>query len=165
MTYTVDGKQQVSLLVGWGGAGQISGTLAAQHGWKYRVHPRRLVTFVLDGKTPLPPSPPPAFAKPVDVPDLTLDADKVAYGQHVYSQSCFLCHGGGVVSGGAAPDLRESPVVLNKDAFKQVLVDGVRLPLGMPRFKDFTDKELDGLSHYIRSQARKALAGNATAAK
>ena len=165
VTYTVDGKQQVSLLVGWGGAGQISGTLAAQHGWKYRVHPRRLVTFVLDGKTPLPPSPPPAFAKPVDVPDLKLDADKVAYGQHVYAQSCFLCHGGGVVSGGAAPDLRESPIVLNKDAFKQVLVDGVRLPLGMPRFKDFTDKELDGLTHYIRSQARKALAGNATAAK
>ncbi|MGB1885365.1 MAG: PQQ-dependent dehydrogenase, methanol/ethanol family, partial [Gammaproteobacteria bacterium] len=58
VTYAVDGKQYVSLLVGWGGAGLISGSLAAQHGWKYKVHPRRLYTFAIDGDTPVPPSPP-----------------------------------------------------------------------------------------------------------
>jgi quinohemoprotein ethanol dehydrogenase len=38
----VDGKQYVALLVGWGGSALLTGSLAAQHGWKYKVHPRRL---------------------------------------------------------------------------------------------------------------------------
>ena len=63
VTYTLDGKQYVSLLVGWGGGGTILGSLAAQHGWKYKHHPRRLYTFALDAKTPLPPSPPPAHGQ------------------------------------------------------------------------------------------------------
>ena len=61
ITYSVDGKQYVSLLVGWGGAGLISGSLSAQHGWKYKAHPRRLVTFALDGSYRLPEFLPPAF--------------------------------------------------------------------------------------------------------
>ncbi len=155
ITYAVDGRQYVSLLVGWGGAGLISGTLAAQHGWKYRVHPRRLVTFALDAKTSMPPSPPPAYAKPIDVPDFELDPSLVEYGNTLYAQSCFLCHGAGVVSGGYGPDLRESTVALSRDAFKQVVVDGTMLSTGMPPFKSYTDKEIDGLLHYIRKEARK----------
>ena len=147
----------MSLLVGWGGAGLISGSLAAQHGWKYKVHPRRLITFALDGKVPMPPSPPPAYAKPVDVPDFKIDAELAAYGQDVYAHSCFLCHGGGGVSGGYAPDLRESPLGLTREAFKEVVVKGAKLANGMPRFGDFTDREIDGLMHYIRQEARTAI--------
>jgi quinohemoprotein ethanol dehydrogenase len=161
VTYAIDGKQYVSLLVGWGGAGLISGSLAAQNGWKYKVHPRRLITFALDGKVPMPPSPPPTFAHPVDVPGFKVDPQLAAYGKEVFSHSCFLCHGGGVVSGGLAPDLRESPIPQSRDAFKQVLLEGVRVPLGMPRFADFTDKEIDGLMHYIRDVARKDAAAPA----
>ena len=155
VTFAIDGKQYVSLLVGWGGAGLITGSLAAQHGWKYKVHPRRLVTFALDAKLPMPSSPPPVQAKPVDLPDFKIDAQLADYGKQVYSQSCFLCHGGGAVSGGYAPDLRESPLALSREAFKQVVVAGAKLNNGMPRFTDFTDKEVDGLLHYIRDMARK----------
>ena len=93
-------------------------------------------------------------SKPVDVPDFKIDAKLADYGKQVYSQSCFLCHGGGAVSGGYAPDLRESPIPQSRDAFKQVLIEGVRVTMGMPRFVDFTDKEIDGLMHYIRAVAR-----------
>ncbi|MGR8920169.1 MAG: outer membrane protein assembly factor BamB family protein, partial [Gammaproteobacteria bacterium] len=154
VTYAVDGRQYVSLLVGWGGAGLISGSLAAQHGWKYRVHPRRLYTFALDGDTPLPPSPPPAYAKPVDPPDFVLDEALVAYGNQLYAESCFLCHGGGAVSGGGAPDLRESAIPLSREAFVEVVVGGAKHANGMPRFKHFGDREVDGLMHYIRDRAR-----------
>ena len=158
ITYAVGGKQYVSLLVGWGGAGLVSGTIAAQHGWKYRVHPRRLLTFALDATVTMPPSPPRAYATPVDVPDFELDADLVEYGNALYAQSCFLCHGAGVVSGGYGPDLRESTVALSREAFKEVVVNGTMLSTGMPPFKSFTDKEIDGLLHYIRKEARKTAA-------
>ena len=157
VTYAVDGKQYISLLVGWGGAGLISGTLAAQHGWKYGLHPRRLYTFALDGTGKVPPSPPPTMAQPVDPKDFVIDEQLASYGQSVYAQSCFLCHGGGAVSGGNAPDLRESPIALSPEAFKSVVVDGAKMGNGMPRFTHFTDKELDGLRHYFRLMARRAL--------
>ncbi|MBK8960760.1 MAG: PQQ-binding-like beta-propeller repeat protein [Proteobacteria bacterium] len=81
ITYTVDGKQQVALMVGWGGSALLTGTLAGQHGWKYKVHPRRVITFSLDGKLPMPPSPPPAFAQPIDVRDFEVDDQLAAAGQ------------------------------------------------------------------------------------
>ena len=154
VTYTVDGKQYVSLLVGWGGAGLISGSLAAQHGWKYKVHPRRLYTFAIDGDTPVPPSPPPTYAQPIDLPDFKIDEKLARYGNQLWAESCFLCHGGGVVSGGGAPDLRESPIATVREAFVDVVINGAKHANGMPRFKHFTDKEIDGLLHYIRERAR-----------
>ena len=156
ITYSVDGKQYISLLVGWGGAGLISGSLAAQHGWSYKTHPRRLYTFALDSTVPVPPSPPPHFPRAIDIPDFEIDADLAAHGKVVYSQSCFLCHGGGVVSGGNAPDLRASPLTLSRGAFLDVVKNGAKLNNGMPRFSLYTDREIDGLLHYIRTEARRA---------
>jgi quinohemoprotein ethanol dehydrogenase len=63
VTYTVNGKQHIALLVGWGGAGPaVGGSLQAQHGWAYRAQPRRLISFSLEGKADLPKLPPPSFA-------------------------------------------------------------------------------------------------------
>ena len=154
ITYTVDGKQYVSVLVGWGGGGVLLGSLAAQHGWKYKVHPRRLFTFALDGKAVMPPSPPPAFAVPVDVPDLKIDAKLADLGKTRFAHSCMWCHGTGAVSGGIGPDLRESPIATSREAFKEVVVKGAKVVNGMPRFGEFTDADLDGLYHYIRQEAR-----------
>ncbi len=64
-----------------------------------------------------------------------------------------MCHGGGAVSGGYAPDLRASPIPLNAQAFKDVVVNGQRRPLGMPDFKQLDDHKLDTLRHFIRRQA------------
>ncbi|MEM7465913.1 MAG: PQQ-dependent dehydrogenase, methanol/ethanol family [Pseudomonadota bacterium] len=157
VTYSVDGKQYVSLLVGWGGAGLIAGSLAAQHGWKYKVHPRRLYTFALDGKQAVPASPPPAYAQPVDPPGFKVDAELSGYGKLLFSESCFLCHGGGAVSGGNAPDLRESQITLAREAFVDVVVNGALHANGMPRFQHFEDRDVDALMHYIRDMARKAV--------
>ena len=45
---------------------------------------------------------------------------------------------------------------MSRDAFKDVVVNGVKLANGMPRFGELTDKDVDGLMHYIRMQARAA---------
>ena len=156
ISYAIDGKQYVSLLVGWGGGGTILGSLAAQHGWKYKAHPRRLFTFALDGKLPMPSSPPPAFAQPLDPKDFKIDAKLAEHGRELYARSCLYCHGAGMVSGGQAPDLRESPLATSRDAFKSVLIDGAKLVNGMPQFKELKDDDIDGLMHFIRLRARES---------
>jgi quinohemoprotein ethanol dehydrogenase len=148
--------QYVAVLAGWGGAGLLSGTLAAQHGWQYKAHPRRLYSFALGATQRMPLSPPPAPAVPVDDPGFALEPAKVEQGKVTYSHMCVMCHGGGAVSGGSAPDLRASPIPLSRDGFKQVVIEGARIPKGMPRFP-ISDAELDGLQSYIRSRARETL--------
>ena len=56
MTYTVDDTQYVAVLAGWGGAGYIGASSAAQHGWAYNQQPRRLLVFSLEGKAEPPPT-------------------------------------------------------------------------------------------------------------
>jgi quinohemoprotein ethanol dehydrogenase len=157
VTYSVDGKQYISLLVGWGGAGAIAGSHAAQHGWKYKAHPRRLYTFALDGSVPVPFSPPPTFAIPLDPPGFEIDEALSEQGHQIYAQSCFLCHGGSAVSGGMAPDLRESLIPLSSTAFSEVLLKGALIENGMPRFNDFSSEQVLALKHYIRKMARNAV--------
>lgn len=154
ITYSVDGKQYVSLLVGWGGAGVMLGDQAAQHGWKYGVHTRRLFTFALDATGKVPDSPPPTFATPLDPPDFVVDETLAEYGKNIYAKSCFLCHGGGAVSGGMAPDLRESPMFLSREALRSVVIAGAKKDRGMPRFPRFKEQELEALTHYVRKMAR-----------
>ncbi len=158
ITYTVDGVQHVSILAGWGGAGLLAGTLAAQHGWQYKAQPRRLYTFTLDGRLPMPPSPGPLPARPTDDPAFVVDAAKAELGKATFSRSCASCHGGGVVSGGTAPDLRASAIPLTLGAFKEVVVAGERVPKGMPRFGELDEAQLVQLMHYIRQRARESMA-------
>jgi quinohemoprotein ethanol dehydrogenase len=105
----------------------------------------------------MPHSPPPSAAVPLDDPAFAIDAAKLEAGKKTYTGSCVSCHGGGVVSGGSAPDLRASSVALTREGLKAVVVDGERVPKGMPRFQEFGDAELDGLMHYIRSRARETM--------
>jgi len=154
ITYRVDGKQYVSLLVGWGGsATSFGGVVTAQHGWAYGVHPRRLLTFALDGATPLPQTPPPVHAQPIVKEDFKIDPLLAEQGHETYNRRCLLCHGGAGVAGGYAPDLRASPVPLFLDGFREVVVDGARERRGMPKFRELTDKDLIAIQHYLRRQA------------
>jgi len=159
VTYEVDGKQYISLLVGWGGGGaSVAGSVTAQHGWTYGVHPRRLLTFALDGKVALPATPPPQLAQPIVKADFKLEAPQVEGGNKLFSRRCALCHGAGAVAGGYAPDLRASPVPLYLDGLREVVVTGNRQARGMPAFPELTDNDLIALQHYIQRQARSGAA-------
>ncbi len=156
ITYSVDGKQYVSLLAGWGGAGSATpGFVGAQHGWAYRAHPRRLVTFALDGNKTLPPSPGPVHPQPLAAPDFTIDAEQVKKGAGLYVAWCMMCHGAGAGAAGYAPDLRASPILLSVEAMKDVVVGGSRRGMGMPNYPEFGTGELVAIQHYVRNQANK----------
>lgn len=134
--------------------GSVSG---ASPDWEYRLQPRRVLTFVLDGKVELPP-PGPRTTEFVDDPSFVVDPAKAAIGQAKAGLHCGLCHGVGLVSGGTAPDLRKSPIPLSLDALRSVLHDGALVPAGMPQFGEFTPEEIEGIQHFIRQRAREGLA-------
>jgi quinohemoprotein ethanol dehydrogenase len=159
ITYTVQGRQYISLIAGWGGS--VPGYLgagAAQYGWVARIHSHRLLTFALDAKGRLPENlPPPVQVKPIDDPGFVVDPAKAQQGHMLFALNCGLCHGYDTVGGGYAPDLRASPVPLSADAFAAVVKQGGLTLRGMPKFDEFTDEQLEALRHHIRARAREAL--------
>lgn len=153
ISFAVKGKQHIAILSGYGGAAPVGGNNV---GWKYGA-PRRVLAFTLDGQAKLP-----AVARAdmaiqaVDDPAMVLAMNDVKAGAGLYV-TCSLCHGKDAVAGGTAPDLRESQIALDANAFRSVVHDGVLLQNGMPRFNKLSDTELYQLRAYIRARAREAL--------
>jgi quinohemoprotein ethanol dehydrogenase len=160
ISYAAQGKQYVSVLVGYGGSASI-GSSIMHAGWRYGAQPRTLLTFAVDGKAVLPPSAPPDMrVRAVDDPSLKLNDADVEAGRNIFL-GCAVCHGRDLQSaGGPAPDLRESQLALNPDSFWAVVHDGVLLERGMPRFDTLTREQAMQIFAYIRSGARQALAAN-----
>ncbi|MGE0441560.1 MAG: PQQ-dependent dehydrogenase, methanol/ethanol family [Gemmatimonadales bacterium] len=157
ITYRLNGRQFVALLVGYGGGytmGLERGVLPDE-GWAYGVQTRRLVVFGLDGTVSLPPQPPPGLPQPlVDASFEVVDA-LANRGAGIFGTYCAICHGGGAVANAMAPDLRASPVPLDAAAFGDVVRAGARVSRGMPPFAALTDEELTALRHYIRAAAHR----------
>ncbi len=158
ITYELDGQQFIALPVGWGGGmAMLGGSLGAQHGWPYGMHPRRLLVFALGGKAALPDTLPAIQVTPIDDPAFVVDADRAAAGKDMWSKTCSWCHGPGAVAGGGAPDLRASAAMLDLDSLSSIALDGARVARGMPRFSDMTKNDMLNLQHFVRQQARAGL--------
>ncbi|HBK71921.1 MAG TPA: hypothetical protein DDZ39_09750 [Flavobacteriaceae bacterium] len=156
ITYKINGRQYISLLVGFGGGYARGGLDAYNFGWSYRTHTRRLITFSLDGNADMPALPPRHFPKPIVPEDFVINEKKAAEGMNEYWK-CFICHGDNMFSGGMAPDLRASPIAMNKEAFAIVVKDGAKNAMGMPSFPDMTDEQLENLMHFIRKRAKETM--------
>lgn len=157
MSYSRDGTQYVSVLVGYGGTTAAYGRFMDM-GYKFGAQARRLLTFAIGGTKSLPPSPPPDFTvHALDDPALRLDEADVAAGRALSIQ-CAACHGVGLQSTGTpGPDLRESAIALDLGSFGELLKSGLLIERGMPRFEALTDTQVRQLHAYIRAKAREAL--------
>ena len=159
ITYSVNGRQYLAILVGWGGAmSALGGQEMADYGWAYGDHTRRLLAFSLDGTRTVPVSAPPRVPTPLATSDFIVDGATAESGELDYESICSFCHGGAAIAAGMAPDLRASGVILSADTFEQVVRGGALASRGMPPFSDFSDAELNQMRHYIRQQAEIALA-------
>ncbi len=129
-TYTINGKQYISVLAGWGGAlGVVGGNANGQFGT-----PGRLLTFALDGKAEMP-----AGAAPMESPKpmtLTADAKTIETGSLLYATRCIWCHGAGAISGGPVQDLRYSKESVYEN-YPKIVLDGIYQSAGMPSFKQW----------------------------
>jgi quinohemoprotein ethanol dehydrogenase len=157
MSYSIDGRQYVSILVGYGGTAAAYGHFMDM-GYKFGRQPRRLLTFAPGGDKTLPPKSPPDFTvHALDDPTLMLNAADIAAGRAL-SVQCAACHGVGLqATGTPGPDLRESAIALKIDSFATLLKSGALLDQGMPRFQELTDDQIRQLHAYIRAKAREVL--------
>jgi quinohemoprotein ethanol dehydrogenase len=157
ISFSANGKQFISILVGYGGSAAIGSNLM-HVGWKYGAQPRTLLTFAIDGKATRPASAPPSMTvSAVDNPALQLKDADVAAGRALFL-ACAICHGRDLQSAGSpGPDLRESQIALNPDAFWTVVHDGTLLERGMPQFSTFTREQVMQIHAYIRAGAREVI--------
>jgi quinohemoprotein ethanol dehydrogenase len=153
ITYRINNRQYVSVLVGMGGGITGLGSAVTRPlGWAYGIQTRRLITFSLEGEAVVPVQPPPYLPEPMDAPDFIVNEELAEIGATEYL-SCRSCHGPNAIAGGMAPDLRASPIPLNETAFRMVVRDGLMIEMGMPAFPDITYEQLQMIRHFIRMKA------------
>ncbi len=162
-TFTVNGEQQVAILVGARGlppgVARTSTTSANNS---------RILVFKPNGKAALPAEMPAgtnvAAVSKIDPPLLTADNETVASGEGLYDTSCAVCHGRRTVpaAGAAAPDLRYSALLRDLPGFDGAVRDGNRAQRGMPGFATMLTKEqTDAIFHYIIKRANDEKAAQA----
>lgn len=147
VTYLVDGKQYLSLAVGWGGAGGLD-SKNTEH-----VYPGIIYTFAIGGTMSAPQLP----EMPVKVlieGEVTANSDELEKGKTLFELYCTLCHGSLGSGGGALPDLAFSSDRIHEN-FKYI-VQGSFVALGMPNFNEkLTEEEIDLIQQHIFSTAEK----------
>ncbi len=156
ISYSVNGRQYVTVLSGSGGSLVLVGDAFKQFPVGYREQARRVLTFAIGGKARLPRSVP-FVLQPVSDPDFVSNHDAEQRGFAYYAQTCIMCHGRDVSAlGGAAPDLRASPAILSGDTFHAIVREGALRQQGMPPFRDLSDEMVEDIRQYVRMKAREA---------
>ena len=151
ITYSVGGKQYVTIVTGWGG---IYALLGGEMALKTGRHPKigRVLTFTLDGKASLPPT----SAEPLtlfDIPRQFGTPAMIAEGKARYHRTCVGCHGDSAVSPGVLPDLRYSTAINDKDLWYSIVGDGALTSQGMVGFKaDLSPEAIEAIRSYIISR-------------
>ncbi|HEY6177991.1 MAG TPA: PQQ-dependent dehydrogenase, methanol/ethanol family [Kofleriaceae bacterium] len=145
-TYIVDGKQYISIAVGWGGAYGVSQRTSE------KIGPGTVFTYVIGGKA----SPPPFVAVQLEglLAGVKYDPKLVPEGLGLYVSHCVLCHGvPGVDRGGNIPNLGYVKPEIITELDKYVF-NGPYAKDGMP---DFTNRlkpaDLDKLRAFIQGTA------------
>jgi len=138
MTYSVDGVQYVAVATGWGGGGWgfVPGYSAAYS----KGNRNRLLVFRLGGsEVPVPVDLPPL--QPADEPPAQFEdatPEMIATGSGLFMANCSICHSNQPRA--PLPDLRRMNSGVHA-AFNQIVLEGLLLPNGMPRWDDRLSEE------------------------
>ncbi len=145
-TYEVDGKQYVSIAVGWGG---VYG-LAARH--TDRAGPGTVYTFAIGGKAQRPDFVDYQLGKLLQ--GVPYDPKDVPAGTALYVQNCAFCHGVPAVDrGGNIPNLGYSDprVITNLQA---TVLSGALASRGMPNFQGkLSEADVDKIKAFVQGTA------------
>ena len=149
MTYEVDGVQYVAVMTG---AGSINVADTATH--RYGSH-ARVVVFALGGDVELPVPPERDWTIGAQ-PPVTASAADIDRGDILYHELCSGCHGIGLVSAGAIPDLRLMSAETH-GTFEAIVLGGTLNDNGMASFADVLDAaDADRIHQYVITRANKA---------
>lgn len=146
ITYMIDGKQYVSIAVGWGGV------IGLWTKYTKENYPGTIFTFALDAKETYS-----GFyeTKPKELIKLDFSAtkDEIKNGQILFEKYCGVCHGWMGANGGAIPNLAYSSEGTFA-IFEDIVLRKTFLKMGMPDFSDRLDqKEVNNIRNYILHSA------------
>ena len=149
ITYSIGDMQFVVVVVGYsGGTGAERGTL-----WTARGQRRRVLAFGIKGPSVNLPNAAKEEVVPLSDSDFHPDTRSEQWGELVYEENCIICHGNQAIAGGAAPDLRASPIILSRSTFRHIVIEGALLEQGMPKFEELSDEAVENLRQYLRARA------------
>jgi PQQ-dependent dehydrogenase (methanol/ethanol family) len=150
MTYEVDGEQYVTVLGGFGTALYlVAPALAPLPGAQING---RVYTFSLGGTATVPSVERPTVPMPAP-PAIDASAERLATGADLYGRLCAMCHGAGAIAG-AVPDVRSSAAIQTEAGWREMVLGGERIPLGMPSFDEsLTPEALEEIRAYVARQA------------
>jgi quinohemoprotein ethanol dehydrogenase len=150
ISFELDGVQHVAVV-----AGRATGNY-------YAPDYSRLLVFRRGATVALPPKrefTPPPLAPPA----ATATAEVVARGQTAYDANCVLCHdavgnAGGLFRRGLFPDLAYSPLLVSREAFATVVIDGARAGNGMASYAGvLSADDADAIRAYVIDRANAVL--------
>ncbi|MDH4039331.1 MAG: PQQ-dependent dehydrogenase, methanol/ethanol family [Gammaproteobacteria bacterium] len=152
VTYSVNGKQYVAVLAGWGTLWDLyTGILSTKSGRVPNVS--RLLVFALDGKDQLPPPPPHSLAV-LDPPPVAGDPGEIADGALSFHYNCSGCHGDAAIAGVLVPDLRHSAVLNSPQLWQQIVHDGILKERGMVAWSaNMTPAQIENIRLYVIKRA------------
>ncbi len=149
VSYEVDGKQYISIVVGWGGP------TGKGNQYTEEVYPGTVYTFALDADAPYPDYP---KSEPKALALFDFDADRAAIdqGAQLYIQHCAHCHGQVARdTGGAIPDLGRINEAIYR-SFEDIVLKGVLTPVFMPNFSGvLTADEVQSIKSFVLYQAER----------
>ncbi|MFT4940407.1 MAG: quinohemoprotein ethanol dehydrogenase [Paraglaciecola sp.] len=150
VSYSVNGEQYIGILAGWGGIMPLLLGEAVQESASNKVN--RMLVFKVGGKKQL--APLNVVKRALNPPVNVASVEEINRGRGLYQQFCFNCHGDTAVSGGVLPDLRYSPVNLQKDAWKQVVINGILSSKGMVSFERvLNENDAEAIRIYVIKRA------------
>lgn len=150
ITYAIDGKQYISVAVGWGGIMTLNMGELLSEGVPPNVN--RIVTFELGGKAKLPKVEKPAFT--LNPPPNTASEASVSAGRLAYNKNCWMCHGDTGVNNGGVPNLRYSATISDKNLFSAFVLGGVAEDRGMPNFTGYvSEPDAENIRAYMIKRA------------
>lgn len=151
MTYRVDGVQYIAVQAGWGGGGWgLVPEYSAAHSKGNR---NRMLVFRLDGTAvPVPQDLPPEGPTPAPPPQFgDATPETIALGRRLFSENCSICHSN--MDRAPLPNLLRMREGVHA-AFSQIVLEGLLVPNGMPRWDDLlSSAEVTAIhSHLIDAQ-------------
>ena len=149
ITYSIDEKQYVTVVVGYGGVFALQAGLPPKNsGGPING---RIVTFALDGDLKLPERP-----RNIEMPKPPTpieDQASIARGEDLYHWECHMCHGAGAVGGGVLADLRYMSEETH-EKFNAITLGGLYTEKGMVGFASrLSEQDAKDIHAYLIQRA------------
>jgi len=156
MTFKAGGVQYLAVQTGWGGGGW--GFVPPYDAAYSKGNANRLLVFKIGGsEVPIPDDLPPLQPAPEPPAQLSgVTPQTIALGSALFTENCSICHSNQPRA--PLPDLRRMQPGTH-DVFDQIVLEGLLLPNGMPRWDDLlTPDQVKAVHAFLIDEQRKVRA-------